>query len=242
MQRIIITGATSGIGFEVAKIYIRRGFIVGVTGRNIKKLEELWQMAPTTVYTQRIDVTQDNADKLLGGLLVEMGGADIYLHCPGVGNQNRDLDTANEIETGEINVIGFMRLVDYMFRYFKQHGGGHIAAITSIAGTRGIGVSPSYSATKRFQSTYIDALAQLSRITDAKVTFSDIKPGFVRTPMVKHPYPWILEPSAVAKKIAQAIDRHKRRIIIDFKFAMIVMCWRMLPKYVWERIPLTSKT
>ena len=163
------------------------------------------------------------------------------LHGPGVDNKNRELNTQNEVETGEINVIGFMRMVDYMFRYFKEQGGGHIAIITSIAGTRGIGISPAYSASKCFQTTYIDALAQLSRITNANITFSDIKPGFVRTPMIKHPYPWILEPTKVAEKIVSTITRKKRRTIIDYKFALIVRCWRMLPKYVWERIPLTTK-
>ena len=60
-------------------------------------------------------------------------------------------------------------MVDTAFMYFKKNGGGHLAVISSIAGTKGLGVAPAYSATKRFQNTYIDALG--TTVTPAKATY-----------------------------------------------------------------------
>ena len=89
---------------------------------------------------------------------------DLFLLSSGVGFQNRSLEPEIELNTARTNVEGFIRMVTTAFHHFKKTGGGHIAVISSIAGTKGLGVAPAYSATKRFQNTYIDALAQLSRM------------------------------------------------------------------------------
>ena len=65
MKRIIIIGATSGIGLEVARCYLKAGWQVGVAGRREEELEKLRQSAPGQVCTQRIDVTREDAPALL---------------------------------------------------------------------------------------------------------------------------------------------------------------------------------
>ena len=109
------------------------------------------------------------------------------------GFQNPELDIDIELNTTRTNVEGFTRMVDTAFDYFKQHGGGHLAVISSIAGTKGLGIAPAYSATKRFQNTYIDALEQLSHLQKLNIRFTDIRPGFVATALLgdgKH-YPML---------------------------------------------------
>ena len=116
------------------------------------------------------------------------------------------------------------------------------SVISSIAGTKGLGVAPSYSATKRYQNIYIDALAQLSRMEKQPITFTDIRPGFVRTDLLKdgRNYPMLMSPQYAALRIANAIDRKKRRAIIDWRYAILVFLWRLIPEWLWERLPIRN--
>ena len=242
MKRIIIIGATSGIGYEVAQQYIQKGYQVGVAGRRKERLESLRAIAPTQVHIQPIDVTTEEAPTQLLTLIDKMGGMDIFLLCSGIGHQNRCLHQAIEMDTIETNVKGFTRMVLAAYHYFSGHGGGHIAVISSIAGTKGLGVAPSYSATKCFQNCYIDALAQLSRIEQRPISFTDIRPGFVKTALLNDGlhYPMCLSPMYAAKLITAAIDHRKRRAIIDWRYALLVFFWRLIPNWLWERLPIAN--
>ena len=242
MKRIIIIGATSGIGYEIAQQYIQKGYQVGVAGRRKERLESLRAIAPTQVHIQPIDVTEEEAPKQLLALIDKLGGMDIFLHCAGIGHQNRCLKQAIEMDTIETNVKGFTRMVLAAYHYFSGHGGGHIAVISSIAGTKGLGVAPSYSATKCFQNCYIDALAQLSRIEQRPISFTDIRPGFVRTALLNDGlhYPMCLSPQYAARLIVEAIDHRMRRAIIDWRYAILVFFWRLIPNWLWERLPIAN--
>ena len=185
MKRIIITGATSGIGRETALQYISDGWTVGVTGRRAELLKRLEVLAPGRVYTKVMDICREDAADRLRELIGEMGGMDVYLHCAGIGFRNPSLDAKTELDTARTNTEGFIRMVTAAFDHLKRQGtGGHIAVISSIAGTKGLGAAPAYSATKRFQNTYIDALDQLSRAQRLGITFTDIRPGFVDTDLL----------------------------------------------------------
>ena len=176
-KRIIISGATSGIGCEIAKLYISAGYKVGVMGRRVELLNELKILNPQNVYIMQLDITSDDATLGFQRLIDEMGGMDLYFHVSGIGYQNVTLDYNKELNTVETNCKGFTRMITYAFNYFSDKGGGHIACITSIAGTKGLGVSPAYSATKRYQNHYIQCLAQLATIRKKKIKFTDISIG-----------------------------------------------------------------
>ena len=93
---------------------------------------------------------------------------DVFLLSSGIGKQNLSLQPDIELQTAATNVSGFIRMVNAAYHYFEQHGKGHIAVISSIAGTKGLGSAPAYSATKRFQNTYIDALDQIGTHEETK--------------------------------------------------------------------------
>jgi short-subunit dehydrogenase len=239
-KRVIVIGATSGIGREVALQMLRRGWLLGVAGRREEALEELREAFPELVVASVIDVTQPEAAARLMRLIEARGGMDLFFLASGTGRQNLLLDEAIELQTAETNVTGFIRMVTAAFRYFASTGGGgHIAVISSIAGTRGMGSAPAYSATKRLQNTYMDALAQLSHIRKTGIRVTDIRPGFVDTPLLKHgdyKYPMLMRADRVAAVILRAIDRRKRVIVIDRRFRALVILWRMLPQWLWERL------
>ena len=151
MNRIVILGATSGIGLEIAKLYIAAGWQVGAAGRRTENLEALRAAAPDRVKIRSIDITAPEAEELL--LIADLGGCDLLLHCAGIGYNNPQLDAAREIATAETNTVGFTRIIDTAFDYFRRQGGGHLAAISSIAGTKGLGAAAAYSASKRYQNT-----------------------------------------------------------------------------------------
>lgn len=137
IQRALIVGATSGIGKETALQLLQKGWILGLAGRREENLKELQQLAPERIHIQAIDICQEDATDRLLELIEEMGGMDLYLHCSGIGHQNYQLAPEIELRTLETNGTGFVRMVTAAFRYFAQQKGGHLAVISSIAGTKG---------------------------------------------------------------------------------------------------------
>jgi len=238
MKRAVIVGATSGLGLEVARLLLERGWSIGVAGRRVEALEQLRTVAPDRVRVHAIDVTQSDAPDRLHALIDDLGGMDLYFHSSGIGRQNPDLDPSIELSTVRTNGEGFVRMVTAAYRYFRTQGHGHIAAITSVAGTRGMGAAAAYSATKRFQRTYLDALAQLAHREGLRLHITDIRPGFVRTALLNPEvrYPMLMEPAPVARRIVDAVERRRRVATIDRRYRALVLLWRLLPQCVWERM------
>ncbi len=242
MKKAIIIGATSGLGFEVAKLLVEQGWQIGIAGRRESNLAELKSLMPDKITTLVMDVTCDDASDKLEKLIEKNGGMDLFLLSSGVGYQNMNLDIETELKTVRTNADGFVRMTTSAYKYFKNKGNGHIAVISSIAGTKGMGIAPAYSATKRFQSTYIDALEQLAHMSKINIHFTDIRPGFVKTAILddnKH-YPLLMQPQKVAKNIIKAIQKKKRVAIIDWKYRFIAAGWQLIPRSIWKRLPVKN--
>ena len=241
-KKVIIIGATSGIGREVALIYIAQGWKVGVAGRREAELEALRAAYPEQVSAQVLDVTHEDAHEKLQALIELVGGMDVFLLSSGIGKQNPTLERELELATAATNVEGFIRMTNAAFHYFERQGHGHLAVISSIAGTKGLGAAPAYSATKGFQNIYIDALDQLARMQKLNIRFTDIRPGFVATPLLndKKKYPMLMEAPIVALDIVSAIEKKKRVAIIDWKYRILVGFWRLIPKWIWLRLPIRN--
>ena len=175
-KNAIVMGASSGMGREVALLLLADGWQVGVAARRADALEQLRKQYPEQVTVAVIDVTDTAAGEQLTALAERMGGMDLYFHASGIGKQNPNVDAEIELRTVGTNGMGFTRMIDAAFGYMAKHGGGHIAAITSVAGTKGLGMAPSYSATKAFQNTYLQALEQLANMRKLHITFTDIRP------------------------------------------------------------------
>lgn len=236
-KKAIVIGGTSGMGTEVVHILVREGWMVGVAGRREGLLRELEESHPGRVVTEVIDVTEDEADERLNLLIDKLGGMDLFLLSSGYGNQNRELLREIETRTVLTNVLGFTMMIDAAFRWFREHGGkGHIAAITSVAGCKGLAPSASYSSTKRFQWTYLQALSQLAHSERLSISFSDIRPGFVSTDFIHHDYPMQMRPDYVAEHIVRGLLHHHRVIVIDWRYKILCFVWRLIPDFIWERI------
>ncbi|MCQ2250924.1 MAG: SDR family NAD(P)-dependent oxidoreductase [Bacteroidales bacterium] len=240
-MKVVITGASSGLGREVAKLFIKDGHKVTVCARRMELLEELAALSPE-VTAQYLDIDSPDCEQKLQTILETGGKTDLYFHASGIGCHNAELDPNLEQKVLNTNCIGFARCIDTAFNYFKANGGGHIAAISSIAGTMGLGAAPSYSASKAFNNTYLQALAQLSTMTDAKVGITDIRPGFVKTALLdsKRNYPMLMSVEYAARRIYKAICRKKRYKVIDWRYAILVWLWRMIPDWLWVRLKIDA--
>ena len=140
------------------------------------------------VYCLKADVTDvGQIAMLLAALASEMGGLDLLVLCSGVGRMNPDLDYGLELPTVDTNVRGWTAVADWAFFVFYATGIWHLAAISSVAGIRGLAPAPAYSASKAYQIHYLEALRQRARIFRKKVCVTDVRPGFVRTPLLSHP-------------------------------------------------------
>lgn len=241
-KRAVIIGATSGIGYETALLLLAEGWQLGIAGRREDELKKLQEKAPERVRIRTIDIRQPDASQELRRLIDDLGGIDLYFHSSGIGYQNFTLNPDIELNTIETNGTGFIRMVTTAFHYFRKQGKGHIAVISSIAGTKGLGIAPAYSATKRFQNTYIDALEQLAHMQHIPIRFTDIRPGFVATGLLndgKH-YPLLMNPQRVALHIVRALKKRQRIVVIDWRYRLLVCFWRLIPSWIWKRMPIRN--
>lgn len=238
MQKVIVIGASSGLGKEVAKLLIAVGYTLGLAARRTQPLEELKALAPERVTVHAIDVTSDEAPQALNHLIDMVGGIDLFIYTAGVGSQNMELEPDIELNTVNTNALGFTRMIGAAYRYMAEHGGGHIAAISSIAGTKGLGAAPSYSATKAMQNTYLQALEQQAHMRNLNITFTDLRPGFVATPLLgdNPQYPMLLKTERVAKEIVTAIKHHRHVWVIDWRWRIATALWRRIPRCLWRHL------
>ena len=142
-------------------------------------------------------------------------------------------------------------MVDAAFNWFtaqveqctrKIETSFRIACITSIAGTKGLGAAPAYSATKRMQNHYLECLSQLARMRRLPIRITDVRPGFVATDLISgSSYPLQLKADDVAKGIVHAIEKKKEVVTIDWRYAILVFFWRIIPRWLWVRLRITSK-
>ncbi len=243
MKTAVIIGATSGIGRAVAEQFLEDGWRVGVAGRRADALAEITSRYGSAV-AEVLDITADDAAQRLDALLQACGAPDLFLHVSGVGLQNPQMDEEKELRVIRTNCDGMVRIVSHFINYVKSSGEygparkAHIGVVTSLAGTRGMGISAAYSASKKMQSTYVSALVQLSRMEKLPVTFSDIRPGFVDTAILnpeKH-YPMMIPVQKAAGIIIKGLSRRRRFITFDWRFRWIGRIWRCIPAWLWERI------
>ena len=239
-RRAIIVGATSGIGLEVAKVLAKKGWLVGIAGRRQELLEQIQQEHQNIVATEQIDVTQSDAPDHLQTLIENLGGMDLYFHSSGIGYQNVELDMERELATVETNAVGMTRMVGAAFHSFEVHPGqkGQIAVISSIAGTKGLGAAPAYSATKRYVNHYLECLTQLCHIRRlSHISIYDIRPGFVRTALISGSnYPLQLDATKVAQQIVKKLEQRRAIITIDWRYRLLVFFWRLIPRWLWVRM------
>jgi short-subunit dehydrogenase len=236
-KKIIIVGASSGIGKELAILYAQAGCSLGITGRRAALLDELKSSYPGQVETAVFDVTGNDNIAHLEPLIQKLGGLDVFIYNAGYGDVSEKLDWQIDKTTIFTNVNGFTEMVNYMYNYFAKQGYGQIAATSSIASVAGNHFAPAYSASKAFMSNYMEGIYLKAKKMKLRITITDIQPGFVKTKMAKGPGRFWEAPAAkAARQIMDAIESKKFRVYITKRWWLIAQLLKMLPGWLYRRI------
>ena len=237
MKKVIIIGATSGMGRELAKSYASAGCLICISGRRKELLHELQHLFPDKVSTECFDVTGNENIVHLESMIRQLGGLDLLIYNSGFGDISKTMDWEIDKQTTLTNVNGFVEIANYTFHFFEKQHSGQIAAISSIASIRGNSFAPAYSASKAFISTYMEGLSIKAWRMKIPVYITDIQPGFVRTKMAKgNQQFWVAPVDKAVRQIYSAIEKKKRRVYITHRWRIIAWIMKVLPYGLYKRI------
>jgi len=235
-MKIIIIGATSGIGRELAQQYITLGHTVAVTGRRQPLLQELKTRYPG-IETACFDVKAATAVTELQSLITRTNGLDLLIYSAGYGEPAADLVEETEIDATSTNVMGFVKIAAFSFNYFRKQGHGQLAVISSVAAVRGNSWTPAYSASKAYVSNYSEGLNIKARKLHLDIVVTDIRPGFVNTKMAKgHGQFWVAPVAKAARQIIAAIAAKKRVAYVTKRWWLIAFILKRLPFWIYRNI------
>jgi short-subunit dehydrogenase len=223
----IITGASSGIGLELAKAMARDGVEVALAARRAEALESLAEeirRAGGAARVVALDVSDARAvhERILAADEA-MGGIDLVVANAGLGQPrwSGKLRWAEDCEPMiAVNVTGMLATVTALLPRMLERKRGHVAATSSLAQYRGLPRFAVYCGSKAFVSHFLESLRIDLRGTGISVT--DIRPGFVRTPMTeggKNPMPFLIDADAAAAIIWKGL--RQRRRVVEFPLKLV---------------------
>jgi short-subunit dehydrogenase len=237
-KNIIIIGASSGIGSELARVFSANGYAVGITARRLELLAEVKKGLPGSAFMKRMDVTDTGAAMhVLEDLIREMGGVDIIVINAGIGFMNPDLAWDKEKSTIDVNVTGFAAMANVALKYFTARGSGHIVGISSIAGLRGNSHAPAYGASKAFISNYLEALRFRVHKIKLPIAVTDIQPGFVDTAMAQGDgLFWVSSARNAAVRIFDAVKKKRPHAYITGRWRLVAWILKIMPGWALDKI------
>jgi len=234
-KKAIIIGSSTGIGRALAKKLSAEGYLVGLTGRSLERLQELQKELPGESLVREIDLR--NTREAIHGLrnmMMALHDLDLIIINAGVLFQNEKLKWDLEEEMIKVNALGFAAMANVASDYFSQKGTGCMVGISSVACHRGSGRSPAYNASKAFISNYMEGLRQKFSATTIRVV--DIRPGFVDTEMVRGRKGLfgIISPERAADDIYKAIQKEKKIAYVPSWWGIVMWLVRRLPEFVYH--------
>lgn len=237
-MNILIIGASSGIGRELALLYAGEGHNVKITGRRETLLSETASGNTEKISYAVFDLQDETKSAAaLNELAGEKENWDLIIYSAGAGELNEPLEFELEKKSIEVNVTAFTRVACWAYHYFLKNGKGHFAAISSVAGLRGNRIAPAYNASKAYQINYLEGLRQKSRHSGHKVSITDIRPGSVNTDMMKGDgHFWIASPQEAATQIKRALAKKRRYCYITRRWGIVARILNLLPSVIYERM------
>ena len=237
----VITGASSGIGKDLALLWAEWGCNVAVVARRKELLEEVAEacraLGVDAVVLQG-DVTDAVAmARVCEEALSRWGAVDIVVANAGVGGLNPapyfDLDIHRR--TMEINCIGLANTIAPFIPSMIERGEGVLAAVSSLSAFRGLPKAASYSSSKAMQGTFMESLRVDLR--PHGVHAFAIHPGFIKTPMAEHDdfdMPFMVPVRKSSLLISKAVARHKRVYLYPWPMKLLTWVNRSLPRWLYD--------
>lgn len=243
-QRVILTGASSGIGLALARELAKRGASLALLARRADLIEELAEdlrargtdaiaIPCDVVDREAVAAAVARATDALGGpcdLAIANAGVSIPTHAT-----KFKLDDAEQ--TIRVNVLGMMYLFDAVVATMVDRRSGRFAGVASVAGLRGLPTAAPYSASKAAMQAFLEAVRVELAPYDVGVTI--VNPGFVATPMTeknRFRMPFLMQPEEAAVVIADGLERGDRLIEFPKPMSLLMRLVRQVPDALYERM------
>ena len=238
--KVIISGASSGLGMALAKHYATLGATLGLIARNKESLEALAKELPSTFF---YDVDVRNIQSIQAAardFMQRYGCPDIVIANAGI-SRGTLTEYAEDSEVFEsilaTNVTGMVNTFQPFIVAMRASGQGSLVGIASIAGYRGLPGGSAYSASKAAAISYLESLRV--EMFGSGISVITICPGYIVTPMTaNNPFrmPFILTAETVAKKIVRIIKRKKLYAVIPWQMAIVARVLKLLPNFIYDRL------
>lgn len=238
MNKIIIVGASSGIGKELACLYADTDARIGLIGRREEKLKELSLSNPKKYIYRVCDVSHTELTAVcMKELTDELGGLDLVIISAGTGELNDDLDYRLEESTILTNVLGWTHLMDWTYLYFQNQGHGHLVNISSVGGIRGDGIAPAYNASKSYQINYMEGIRKKAAKHRLALFITDVRPGFVDTSMAKGDgLFWVATVEKAGRQIFRAIQQRRKIVYVTKRWGLVAGVLKVIPGWLYCKI------
>ncbi len=241
---VFITGASSGLGQQMAIEFARRGYRLALTARRLDVLQalqtELLQAGAPTVFVAALDVTDAAAvAQVFGQACTALGRLDIVVANAGIGNHGRigQLPLHLAHATMATNVLGFMSTVDAAMKHFRAQGRGQLVGISSVAAFRGLPGGGAYGASKAAVTNYLEALRAETRGSGILVT--TLSPGFIDTPLNREAKsrPFVIPVEKGGRLLVDLIERRVQTATVPaWPWALVARLLMVLPTAITARL------
>ncbi len=241
---ILITGASSGIGAALARLYARERRAMVLWGRDRERLEAVavsCRGLGAEVRTRILDLEDPRA--ALGAALEDDATSPVELAVlsAGLGDMRPEgaltEDPERTIAVGLVNFVASTVLATALGRRMAARGHGRLVLIGSAAGFHALPLAPTYSGSKAGLARFADALSIALEPHGVDVLL--VSPGFVDTPMSRRlasPKPFLLDVDVAAARIARAASRRRRHLVLPALFWWLRVGDRLLPWPLRRRI------
>jgi len=243
MLNVFITGASSGIGAELARQYAQQGACLGLVARRTDMLETLRQSLPNPErhHVYALDVTDHAAlAQAAQAFNSSTGGAQIVIANAGMSagtltEFSEDLPVFEKIIA--TNLLATVATFGPFIQTMKNlHAPCRLVGIGSVAGIRGLPGAEAYSASKAAVISYCESLRLELRATNIRVV--TICPGYIDTPMTqvnRYAMPFLMPVEKFARQSLQAIERGDSYRIIPWQMGWVAKLLRLLPNWLYDR-------
>ncbi len=240
---LVITGASSGIGAQLARELVERGARVGLLARREERLQHLSnELPPGTSTWAAADVTdREGLHRACEQLVAEGGEPDVVIANAGF---NRP-ETAPEFKPGralsiyDTNLLGFLHTLDWALPRFLERGAGHVVGIASVASYFGFPHNAAYCGSKAAMRVHLQSLRMSLKRSGVAVT--TICPGFVESELTQKnnfTMPFLWPTDRAARRIADAIERRAAEVVFPWQMRWLVTLGlaRLVPRSLAERL------
>ncbi len=233
-----ITGASSGIGYELARLMTADARHVAVSARSAEPLVDLAAAhKPITAYP--LDVTDANAvAECVSAIESRSGPIDLAVLNAGTWSFGRfethDLETIRS--AFEVNYMGVVNALNALLPNFIARGAGHVAIVASVAGYRGLPNAAAYGPTKAALINLAETLR--CELAPLGIAVSLVNPGFVDTPMTRDnsfPMPGLMTAPDAAEEILKGLRKGRYEIAFPRRFIWGMKLLRLVPNSLYFR-------